>query len=96
MTLEHILAKKDIKKTHQLNVKSLLGNLTLIPQEENSRLNNNSFITKKYMKGGFNESTFMIDELVKKYEGEVWGEKEIIERTEWFVQKICEIWEESY
>lgn len=94
MSLEHILPIKDSKIfNEELKIKRLLGNLTLIPAEENSRLSNNDFLAKKQMKGGFNESTFMIDEYIKQQNK--WGEPEINERTKLLSQKILGLWPDN-
>ena len=45
------------------------------------------------MKGGFNESTFMIDEYIKQQNK--WGEPEINERTKLLSQKILGLWPDN-
>ena len=89
MSLEHILPVKSVLNIED-DIKNRLGNLTILPLSENSRLSNSDFITKKEMEGGFNESTFMIDEYIKQQEQ--WGASQIEERTNLLAQSICDVW----
>ena len=78
MTVEHIVPKKNNQTITSGDVR-LLGNLTLMPSNINTRLSNKNFNEKKMLKGGFNESTLLLDEYVKQQD--VFGINQIKERT---------------
>ncbi len=96
LTIEHIMPqtfttkwKIDLgKKASEIYEKYVhcIGNLTVTGY--NSEMSNGSFEEKKKV---YRESNIYISKVLSKFD--VWGEVEIIQRSEWLIKEICSIWQ---
>lgn len=65
-----------------------LPNLTLTGY--NPKYSNKSFLEKKSMENGFDQSPLLINELIRKSEN--WNRQSFEERTRWWINQIDKIW----
>lgn len=77
---------------------NVLGNLTILPRSENSKMGDLRFKKKQdYLSKssdglnyGYNYTSIRISQGLKNYS--VWNEKSILDRSDKMVDYICEIW----
>ena len=98
LTIEHIMPqtlteewKAELGENYQeIHARYLntLANLTLTGYS--SKYSNNSFIQKKSMENGFNDSPLLINDFVKKEE--TWNRDALERRGRWWAEQVVKIW----
>ena len=98
LTVEHIMPRslnaewklslgQNYQEIHDKYLHTL-ANLTL--SGYNSKYSNSSFKDKKEMPNGFNESTLLINDFIKKQD--VWDRDALDRRSEWWIEQVTKIW----